>query len=66
MIKMEHEGFILNNLRVCLQFLLIAEKGCAQPDVVPLVRIPPNSRERYRWIIKQALDAGVYGLVLPH
>ena len=50
MIEMEHEGFSLNDLRVSLQFLLnrrrIAEKGNVQPDVVPLVRIPPNSRER--------------------
>ncbi len=70
MIEMEHEGFSLNDLRVSLQFLLnrrrIAEKGNVQPDVVPLVRIPPNSRERNQWIIKQALDTGVYGLVLPH
>ena len=44
----------------------IAEKGNVQPDVVPLVRIPPNSRERNQWIIKQVLDTGVYGLVLPH
>ena len=58
MIEMEHEGFSLNDLRVSLQFLLnrrrIAEKGNLQPDVVPLVRIPPNSRERNQWIIKQA------------
>ena len=70
MIEMEHEGLSFNNLRVSLQFLLnrkrIAEKGGIQPDVVPLVRIPPNSRERNQWIIKQALDTGVYGLVLPH
>jgi len=70
MIEMEHEGLSFNNLRVSLQFLLnrqrIAEKGNVQPDVVPLVRIPPNSRERNQWIIKQALDTGVYGLVLPH
>ena len=70
MIEMEHEGFSLNDLRVSLQFLLnrrrIAAKGNLQPDVVPLVRIPPNSRERNQWIIKQALDTGVYGLVLPH
>ncbi len=70
MIEMEHEGFSLNNLRVSLQFLLnrrrIAEKGDLQPNVVPLVRIPPNSREQNQWIIKQALDTGVYGLVLPH
>jgi 4-hydroxy-2-oxoheptanedioate aldolase len=70
MIEMEHEGFSFDNLRVSLQFLLnrkrVAEKGNLQPDVVPLVRIPPNSRERNQWIIKQALDTGVYGLVLPH
>ena len=70
MIEMEHEGLSFNNLRISLQFLLnrqrIAEKGNVQPDVVPLVRIPPNSRERNQWIIKQALDTGVYGLVLPH
>jgi hypothetical protein len=39
MIEMEHEGLSFNNLRVSLQFLLnrksIAEKGNAQPDVVP-------------------------------
>lgn len=70
MIEMEHEGLSFNNLRVSLQFLLnrrrIASKGILQADVVPLVRIPPNSRERNQWIIKQALDTGVYGLVLPH
>jgi hypothetical protein len=57
-------------LRISLQVLLnrkrIAEKGNLLPDVVPMVRIPPNARERNQWVIKQALDTGVYGLVLPH
>ena len=69
-IEMEHEGFSFSTLRTSLQVLLnrkrIAEKGNLQPDVVPLVRIPPNARERNQWVIKQALDMGVYGLVLPH
>ncbi len=69
-IEMEHWGFGFETLRTSLQFLLnrkrIAEKGTLQPDVVPMVRIPPNARERNQWIIKQALDTGVYGLVLPH
>jgi 4-hydroxy-2-oxoheptanedioate aldolase len=68
--EMEHEGFSLPNLRLSLQFLLnrkrIAAKGNIQPDVIPFVRIPPNARERNQWIIKQALDTGVYGLILPH
>jgi 4-hydroxy-2-oxoheptanedioate aldolase len=35
------------------------------PSVVPFTRIPPNARETSQWIIKQALDVGVYGLVTP-
>jgi 4-hydroxy-2-oxoheptanedioate aldolase len=69
-IEMEHEGLSFNNLRASLQFLLnrkkIADRGGLQADPVPLVRIPPNSREQNQWVIKQALDTGVYGLVLPH
>ena len=59
-IEMEHEGFSFTTLRASLQVLLnrkrIAEKGNLQPDVVPMVQ----------WVIKQSLDTGVYGLVLPH
>ena len=68
--EMEHEGFSFNNLRTSLQFILnrkrISGSGTVQADPVPLVRIPPNSRENSQWIIKQALDTGVYGVVLPH
>ncbi|MDP3140005.1 MAG: aldolase/citrate lyase family protein [Burkholderiaceae bacterium] len=68
--EMEHEGFDLPGLRLSLQFLLdrkrIAKTGSLQPDIVPMVRIPPNARENNQWIVKQALDAGVYGIVLPH
>ena len=44
----------------------ISENGTLQADPAPFVRIPPNTRERNQWVMKQALDAGVYGLVLPH
>ena len=69
-VEMEHEGLSFNNLRASLQFLLnrkkIADGEGLQADPAPLVRIPPNSREQNQWVIKQALDTGVYGLVLPH
>lgn len=69
-IETEHEGFSFRTLRISLQCLLsrqrIAAKGNLQADVVPLVRIPPNGRDRDQWVIKQMLDTGVYGLVLPH
>ena len=68
--EMEHEGFDFPNLRLSLQFLLnrrrIATTGSVQPDVAPFVRVPPNARELNQWVIKQTLDTGVYGLILPH
>jgi hypothetical protein len=56
-IETEHVGFDFLTLRHSLQYLLnrqrIAEKGSLQPDVVPLVRIPPYTRERNEWVIKR-------------
>ena len=72
MIETEHEGFSFADLRNSVQHFLnrkrILQKGSLQPDVVPFVRIPPNARESAanQWIIKQTLDAGVFGLVIPH
>lgn len=69
-LETEHVGFDFPTLRHSLQYLVnrkrIVAKGSLQPDVVPLVRIPPYTRERNEWVIKQTLDAGPFGLVLPH
>ena len=69
-IEMEHQGFDFTTLRTSLQYLLsrkrIVGNESLQADPVPMVRIPPNFRERNQWVLKQALDTGVYGLVLPH
>ena len=69
-LETEHVGFDFPTLRHSLQYLLnrkrIVDKGNLQLDVVPLVRIPPYTRERNAWVIKQTLDAGPFGLVLPH
>ncbi|MDA1128198.1 MAG: aldolase/citrate lyase family protein [Chloroflexi bacterium] len=69
-VEMEHQGFDFNDLRTMLQFLMnrkrVVESGSLQASPAPFVRVPPNFRERNQWVIKQALDTGVYGLVLPH
>jgi 4-hydroxy-2-oxoheptanedioate aldolase len=66
--EMEHHGFDFIALRSSLHAMMnrgrILQDG-AGPSVVPLTRIPPNARETSQWIIKQALDVGVYGLVTP-
>ena len=71
-IETEHQGFDFPMLRNSLQYLMnrqrIVAKGSLQPDVVPFVRVPPYTREagHNQWVIKQTLDVGPYGLVLPH
>ena len=69
-IDMEHLEFDFPTLRHSLQSLLnrrrIAKAGSLQADPVPLVRVPPNATELNQWVIKQTLDVGAYGIVLPH
>lgn len=66
--EMEHYGFDFMALRTSLQAMLnrrrIYQDGLS-PSVVPFTRIPTNAGETTQWIIKQALDIGVYGFVAP-
>jgi 4-hydroxy-2-oxoheptanedioate aldolase len=66
--EMEHQGFDFLGLRNSLQAMLSRRRiseDALSPSVVPFTRIPPPGRETTQWIIKQALDLGVYGFVAP-
>lgn len=66
MIDSEHVRYDAEALAVTLQFLLdrrtLASGG--RPPT-PVVRIPANARERNQWIVKQVLDMGASGVVVP-
>jgi 4-hydroxy-2-oxoheptanedioate aldolase len=68
--EMEHNPFSARELRDSLQYLLdrqqILRRGNVSPAVTPFVRVPANGSEMNQWLAKQALDAGVYGIVFPH
>jgi 4-hydroxy-2-oxoheptanedioate aldolase len=68
--EMEHNPYSAATLRDSLQYLLdrrvVAERGDVSPAVTPFVRIPANGSEMNQFLAKQALDAGVYGIVFPH
>ena len=68
-VEMEHEGYDVPSLRLSLQCLLnrrrVNPQKPLQPHVMPLVRVSPNTSERNQWMVKQALDAGPYGVVFP-
>lgn len=70
MIEAEHTSFSGRTLERTMQSLLnrrdILDGGTLAPRVTPFVRTPANAREQNEWLIKQTLDAGAYGLVIPH
>jgi 4-hydroxy-2-oxoheptanedioate aldolase len=70
MIETEHTGFSGRTLQNTMQGLLdrrqLVEGGTLAPPVTPFVRTPANAREMNEWVIKQTLDAGAFGLVVPH
>ena len=43
----------------------ILEQGSLQANPTPLVRVAPNTGEMNQWVLKQTLDHGVYGVLLP-
>jgi 4-hydroxy-2-oxoheptanedioate aldolase len=67
---LEHGPFDPAGMRHALQYLLdrrlIAERGDLSPTVTPFVRIAANGAEQSQWMVKQALDAGAYGVIYPH
>lgn len=66
LVDSEHVRYDAQALEITLQFLIDRQqlkKGGRPPT--PLVRIPANARERNQWIIKQVLDMGAYGVVVP-
>lgn len=69
-LEMEHNPFDARTIRDCLQYILsprsLAKAGTVAPAVTPIVRLPCNGEEMNQWMAKQALDAGVYGIIWPH
>jgi 4-hydroxy-2-oxoheptanedioate aldolase len=66
---LEHQPYDLGLLKRFLWDLLdpaalvTTGRGVIKP-VIP--RLPPNGRELNQWVIKQVLDTGVAGIMVPH
>ena len=67
---LEHSVFDVPQMRVFMQFLLhpaaILERGSPGTNQPIIVRIPAYGREMNQWMIKNVLDQGAYGIVVPH
>lgn len=69
-IDMEHSPYDPSRLETYLLGMIdkrrIIETKSLRPSVIPLVRLPANGREHVEYMIKQALDLGAFGVVVPH
>ena len=61
---MEHNPFGMDALELRLAALRPA--GSAHPTMAPILRIPYEGDQDHKHFIKQLLDAGFMGIVLPH
>lgn len=69
-VDLEHTPFDLGKLEGYLLGMVnkaeILKRGNLQPSVVPFIRVPAAGREQLQFVIKQVLDLGAMGIVVPH
>ncbi len=69
-VDLEHTPFDLSKLEGYLLGMVnkkeVLTKQNLQPSVVPFIRVPAAGREQLQFVIKQVLDLGPMGIVVPH
>ena len=69
-IDLEHSPYDPSRLETYLLAMTdkrkILQKSSLQPNVVPIVRVPTAGREQLLFVIKQVLDLGPMGVLVPH
>lgn len=69
-IDLEHAPYDPTRLEAYLLSMInkreLHQKGTLQSKVVPFVRIPAAGREQVDQMVKQVLDLGAMGIVVPH
>ena len=61
----EHRPYDITQLRGTLSTLLANKNAQGQPVLAPIVRIPAEGDQDTRWLIKQSLEGGAMGIVVP-
>lgn len=65
-IDMEHAPFSAERLQSILAEMAAARDARGRLSPTPFVRLPQDGDEDFKWAVKQVLDVGVFGVVLPH
>jgi 4-hydroxy-2-oxoheptanedioate aldolase len=65
-VEQEHRPYDAVNLRATIEKLLARKNASGQPELAPIVRIPAEGDQNVRWLIKQTLESGAMGIIVPH
>ena len=65
-VDMEHSPFSGALVQGVLAEMNEDRNAAGQMRLAPLVRIPQEGDEDFKWAVKQALDLGAMGIILPH
>ena len=65
-IDMEHAPFSVERLASILDEMDGNRDADGRLSLTPMVRIPLDGDEDFKWAVKQVLDMGAFGIVLPH
>jgi 4-hydroxy-2-oxoheptanedioate aldolase len=65
-IDMEHAPFSAERLYAILTEMDENRDADGRMSLTPLVRIPQDGDEDFKWAVKQVLDLGGFGIILPH
>jgi len=65
-IDMEHAPFSAERLQGILAEMDKERDENNELQLAPIVRIPQEGDEDFKWAVKQVLDMGAFGIILPH
>lgn len=61
----EHRPYDIADLRQTLTAMLGKKNAQGQPMLAPIVRVPTEGDQNVRWVIKQVLESGAMGIIVP-
>ena len=61
----EHQTYSIDRLQQTMTALFAKKNEKGQPALAPIVRVPTEGDQNVRWVIKQALETGALGIIVP-
>jgi 4-hydroxy-2-oxoheptanedioate aldolase len=65
-IDMEHGPYLVDRLQQTLNDLGTKRDADGTLQTAPIVRLPQDGDEDFRWSVKQVLDMGAFGIIFSH